>query len=170
MSKCILYFTFDKITFMNIKLLPHTYKKIGWFLLLPAFVAGVYVWFISDFTDGPKINTFGYFGDELFGGQKKSPIRIDDIRVIPNVISVLFLIGGLLIMFSKEKKEDEYINQIRLNSFQYSVFLNYILLFFCIVFIHGIPFYHVMVYNLFTIILIYILRFHYLIHKNSINE
>ena len=171
MSKCILYFTFDKITFMNIKLLPHTYKKIGWFLLLPAFVAGVYVWFISDFTDGPEINTFGYFGDGIiFNGQKKSPFRIDYIQVIPNVISILFLIGGLFVMFSKEKIEDEYINQIRLNSFQYSVFLNYILLFFCIVFIHGIPFYHVMVYNLFTIILIYILRFHFLIHKNSINE
>ena len=116
------------------------------------------------------MKTFGYFGDELLGVQKKAAIRIDDILVIPNVISVLFLIGGLFVMFSKEKKEDEYINQIRLKSFQYSVLLNYILLFFCILFIHGIPFFHVMVYNLFTIIVIYILRFQYLIYKNSINE
>jgi hypothetical protein len=155
---------------MKSKLLPHTYKKIGWFLLLPAFVAGVIFMFISNFTNGPEIITFGYFGDELFGGQKKSAIRIDHIQVIPNLISILFLIGGLLVMFSKEKKEDEYINQIRLNSLQNSVFFNYILLFFCIFFIHGIPFFHVMVYNLFTIILIYILRFHFLIYKNSINE
>ena len=155
---------------MNIKLLPHTYKKIGWVLLLPAFVVGLFFMYHSNFPNGPKIITFGYFGDELFGGQKQSAIRFDHIEIIPNVISVLFLIGGLFVMFSKEKKEDEYINQIRLNSFQYSVFINYILLFFCIVFIHGIPFFHVMVYNLFTIILIYILRFHFLIHKNSINE
>ena len=141
---------------MNSKLLPHTYKKIGWFLLLPAFVAGVIFMFISNFTNGPEIITFGYFGDELFGAQKKSAIRIDHIQVIPNLISILFLIGGLLVMFSKENKEDEYINQIRLNSLQNSVFFNYILLFFCIVFIHGIPFFHVMVFNLFTIILIYI--------------
>ena len=150
--------------------LPHTYKKIGWFLLLPAFVAGVYLMSLSEYLNGPKIITFGYFGDELFGGQKKPAIRFDNIQVIPNVISVLFLIGGLFVMFSKEKKEDEFINQIRLNSFQYSVFLNYILLFICIVFIHGIPFFHVMVYNLFTVILIYILRFHFLIYKNTINE
>jgi hypothetical protein len=155
---------------MKSKLLPHTYKKIGWLLLLPTFVAGVIFMFISNFTNGPEIITFGYFGDELFGGQKKSAIRIDHIQVIPNLISILFLIGGLLVMFSKEKKEDEYINQIRLSSLQNSVFFNYILLFFCIVFIHGIPFFHVMVYNLFTIILIYILRFHFLIYKNSINE
>ena len=155
---------------MKSKLLPHTYKKIGWFLLLPAFVAGVFFLSKSNFTDGPEIITFGYFGDELLGGQKKPAIRIDDIQVIPNVISVLFLIGGLFVMFSKEKKEDEYINQIRLNSFQYSVFLNYILLFICILFVHGIPFFHVMVYNLFTVILIYILRFQFLIYKNSINE
>lgn len=178
LSKCILYFTFVKnynydllkITIMNSKLLPHTYQKIGWFLLLPAFVAGVFFLFKSNFVDGPEMKTFGYFGDELLGVQKKAAIRIDDILVIPNVISVLFLIGGLFVMFSKEKKEDEYINQIRLKSFQYSVFLNYILLFFCILFIHGIPFFHVMVYNLFTIIVIYILRFQYLIYKNSINE
>jgi hypothetical protein len=155
---------------MNSKLLPHTYKKIGWFLLLPAFVAGLYLIFISTYINGPKIITFGYFGHELFGGPKQSDIRIDYIQIIPNLTGVLFLIGGLFVMFSKEKKEDEYINQIRLNSFQYSVFLNYILLFFCIVFIHGIPFFHVMVYNLFTIIIIYIFRFHFLIYKNSINE
>jgi len=155
---------------MKSKLLPHTYKKIGWLLLLPTFVAGVIFMFISNFTNGPEIITFGYFGDELFGGQKKSAIRIDHIQVIPNLISILFLIGGLLVMFSKEKKEDEYINQIRLSSLQNSVFFNYILLFFCIVFIHGIPFFHVMVYNLFTIIIIYIFRFHFLIYKNSINE
>ena len=155
---------------MNSKLLPHIYKKIGWFLLVPAFVAGMYLISLSEYLNGPQITTFGYFGHELFSGQKKSDIRIDNIQIIPNLTGVLFLIGGLFVMFSKEKKEDEYINQIRLNSFQYSVFLNYILLFICIVFIHGIPFFHVMVYNLFTVILIYILRFHFLIYKNTINE
>jgi hypothetical protein len=164
---------------MKSLLIPHAYKKIGWILLVPSLLTGLFFMFgfggESPFGFGgespssPRIWTFGYFGQE-FLSQPKSPIRLDKIELIPNLIGILLLIGGILVMFSKEKKEDEYINQIRLNSFQNSVFFNYILLFFCIVFIHGIPFFHVMIYNLFTIILIYILRFHFLIYKNAINE
>lgn len=154
---------------MKSLLIPNHYKKIGWILLIPSLAAGLFYMFVTELPFNPKIWTFGYFGNELLS-QPKSPIRLDKIELIPNLISVLLLIGGLLVMFSKEKKEDEYINQIRLNSLQNSVLLNYILLFFCIVFIHGIPFFHVMVYNLFTVILIYILRFQFLIYKNSINE
>ncbi len=154
---------------MKSLLIPHRYKKIGWILLIPSLVAGLFCMFVTELPFSPKIWTIGYFGNEILSSQK-SPIRLDKIELIPSLISVLLLIGGLLVMFSKEKKEDEYINQIRLNSLQNSVFFNYILLFFCIVFIHGIPFFHVMVYNLFTIIIIYIFRFHFLIYKNSINE
>lgn len=154
---------------MKSLLIPHHYKKIGWILLIPSLAAGLFYMFVTELPFSPKIWTIGYFGNE-FSTQPKSPIRFDKIELIPNLISVLLLIGGLLVMFSKEKKEDEYINQIRLNSLQNSVLLNYILLFFCIVFIHGIPFFHVMIYNLYTIIIIYIIRFHYLIYKNSINE
>ena len=124
---------------------------------------------VPDFPFNPKIMTFGFFGSGLLS-QSKSLFRVDEIELIPNLTSILVLIGGLLVMFSKEKKEDEYINQIRLSSLQYAVFLNYVLLLFCILFIHGFPFFHVMVYNLFTIILIYILRFQFLIYKNLISE
>ena len=154
---------------MKSLLLPQVYKKIGWFMLFPAFIAGLYllIWGTTN-TYNPRIKTYGYFGSVFASG--KPVIRFDYIELIPNLFSILFLVGGILVMFSKEKKEDEYINQIRLNSLQNSVFFNYILLFFCIVFIHGIPFYHVMIYNLFTIIIIYILRFHFLIYKNSTNN
>lgn len=153
---------------MKSQLLPHRYKKIGWILLLPAFVAGIFLMTTSNFTTGPEISTFGYFGDELLGGQTKPEIRLDNVFLIPNLVSIFFLVGGMLVMFSQEKKEDEYINQIRLKSFQSSVFINYTFLFLCILFINDIPFLRVMVINLFTIIIIYVLRFHFLIHKNSI--
>lgn len=142
--------------------LPNTYKKIGWVLLLPSFVVGFVIIILGyPFINEPSINVYGFFGNEFRRGQ---------IMVLPNLTSILFLIGGILVMFSKEKKEDEYINQIRLSSFQFSVFVNYTLLLISMFFIHGIPFFHVMVYNLFTIIIIYILRFQYLIFDNSISK
>jgi FlaA1/EpsC-like NDP-sugar epimerase len=155
---------------MKTLLLPHSYKRIGWILFVPSFIALLFfIFFGTNITYNPTISTFGLFGDELLKSSSH-PLRFGKIELLPNLTAILFLVGGLLVMFSKEKKEDEYINQIRLTSLQYSVFLNYILLFFCILFIHGFAFFNVMVYNLFTIILIYIMRFHFFIYKNSSNN
>ena len=154
---------------MKSLLLPQVYKKIGWFLLFPAFIAGLYllIWGTTN-TYNPRIKTYGYFGSVFASG--KPVIRFDYIELIPNLFSILFLVVGILVMFSKEKKEDEYINQIRLNALQYAVFVNYILLFLCMISIHSFEFLNVLFYNLFTIIIIYILRFHFLIYKNSTNN
>ncbi|MCX6207129.1 MAG: hypothetical protein NTZ19_12870 [Bacteroidetes bacterium] len=155
---------------MKSLLLPHTYKKIGWVLLIPSALAGL-ILVVLDFhlPFEPSINTFGLFGKGLeIGAAKKPAFRVSEIELIPNLISILLLIGGMFVMFSKEKKEDEFIDQMRLHSLQFSVFINYSLLLLCILFIHGMPFLDVMVYNMFTVIFIYIIRFHYLLHNNSI--
>lgn len=155
---------------MKSLLLPHTYKKIGWVLLVPSALAGL-ILVVLDFhlAFEPSINTFGLFGKGLeIGASKKPAFRVSEIELIPNLISILLLIGGMFVMFSKEKKEDEFIDQMRLHSLQFSVFINYSLLLLCILFIHGMPFLDVMVYNMFTVIFIYIIRFHYLLHNNSI--
>jgi hypothetical protein len=151
---------------MKSSLLPHTYKKIGWLLFIPSVIAGPFVMFYPKLTH-QRFQAFGYFGTRMFQSEKRSPFRIDFVWLYPNLVCVLLLIGGMLVMFSKEKKEDEYINQLRLNSLQNSVFFNYIFLFFAIVFIHGVPFFQVMSFNLFTVMIFYILRFHFLIYKNS---
>ncbi len=155
---------------MKSLLLPNAYKKIGWILFIPALLAGL-LFIVLDFhlPFEPKINTFGLFGQGLdIGGIKQPAFRFSEIELIPNLISVLLLIGGIFVIFSKEKKEDEFINQIRLHSLQFSVFVNYALLLLCIFFIHGFLFLNVMVYNMFTVIFIYIIRFHYLLLNNSI--
>jgi len=72
-----------------------------------------------------------------------------------------------MIIFSKEKIEDEFINTIRLNALQWAVFTNYLCLLLAIIFVYGIPFFNIMVYNMFTVILIYIPRFYYLLWKIS---
>jgi hypothetical protein len=147
-------------------LLPHKLKIIGWFLFLPSLITGI-ILIIGDF-ESPidyKINFFAICYNETFGNTKYFGItRID---LIPNLTAVLFLLGGLMIVFSKEKIEDEYINSIRLNALQWAVFTNYLCLLLAVVFVYGIPFLNIMVYNMFTVILIYIPRFYYLLWKIS---
>lgn len=163
-------FTFNEKTMKSRQLLlSNSYKKLGWWIFVPSLILGLFFMIASELPFNPTIRTFGLFGNELLS-KSHPPLRFGEIELIPNLIILSLLIGGLLVMFSKQKKEDEFINHIRLVSMQFSVFINYSLLFFCSVFIHGIPFLHVMIYNLFTVMLIYILRFHFLIFKNSQNS
>jgi hypothetical protein len=94
---------------------------------------------------------------------------MQEINIIQTLIGVLFIIGGLLIMFSKEKIEDEYITKIRLTSLLWAVFINYILLILAFIFVYNLAFISVMICNMFTILIIFIIRFHFLLYKNSKN-
>jgi hypothetical protein len=149
-------------------LLPHIFKRIGWFIMIPSMILGILHLIIPDLISSIQITTYGYFGNNFLTGQVKPSVRFGRISLIPNMVGLLLLLGGIMLMFSKEKKEDEYINQIRLRSFHSSVFINYVILFFCILFFHNVSFFYVMICNLYTIIIIYVFRFHYLIRNNSI--
>jgi hypothetical protein len=158
-----------EIIAMKPLLLPNRLKNIGWILLLPSFVAGlVFIVFEYKLPMDPKVNVFGFFGEAILSSKLEQQFRVSSVDLIQNLIGICFLIGGILVMFSKEKKEDEFINQLRLNALQWSVFINYSLLLFCFLLVHGLAFLNVMVYNMFTIIVIYILRFQYLIYNHSI--
>lgn len=152
-------------------LLSNRFKIIGWILFIPSLILALVYTVLPKMENAITITTYGFFG-KAFAPASSTAFRFDEIELMPNLASILLLMGGMFIMFSKEKMEDEYINQIRLHAFQSAVFINYILLFVCIIFIHGVSFFHVMIYNLFTTMLIYIFRFQYLLYqnKNSTNE
>ncbi len=132
-------------------LLPHLYKKIGWCISIPLFIIGLLL-FPLELSDGVTwlnwLNKFpGEFTDE--------------------VIAAGLIIGMLLVAFSKEKIEDEYINKVRLESLQISVLINYLLLIICILLIYDVEFLSVMTYNMFTILLLFIIRFNFIIYRNK---
>ena len=132
-------------------LLPHIFKRIGWFIMIPSMILGIVHLILPDLISSIQITTYGYFGNNFLTGQVKPSVRFGRISLIPNMVGLLLLLGGIMLMFSKEKKEDEYINQIRLRSFHSSVFINYVILFFCILFFHNVSFFYVMIFNVFIL-------------------
>ena len=80
--------------------------------------------------------------------------------------------GGMFVAFAKQKTEDEFIMKLRLLSFQWAILINYSLLLLCFIFIYDLSFLSVMVYNMFTVLILFIFRFHYLLYKfnDSTNE
>jgi ABC-type Fe3+-siderophore transport system permease subunit len=98
---------------------------------------------------------------------KKRLFSFIDVNITNTIIGVLFITGALLVGFSREKREDEFIAGIRLSSLLWAVAVNYLLLLLAFIFIYGTPFLDVMLYNMFTVLILFIARFHYMLYKNS---
>ena len=71
------------------------------------------------------------------------------------------IIGLMIIVFAREKIEDEYISLMRLKCLQWSVLISFVILFILNFMFYGGSFYVVLIYNMFTIPLIFIAKFNY---------
>ena len=148
-------------------LLPNRYKKIGWCLFIPMFVAGLLVFatnYEANWLQG-KVFTIcsGFFGD------KNAPRKwFIETNLTNTLLGILFITGALLVGFSKEKNEDEYIARLRLNALLWAVLVNYILLLIAFILVYDLPFFTVMTFNMFTVLLLFIFRFHYLLYRSKI--
>ena len=83
------------------------------------------------------------------------------------IAAIGVIVGLLLVAFSREKVEDEMIGQLRLEALQWSVYANYIVLAIAILTLYDTAFFTVMVYNMFTVLLVFISRFRWLLYRNS---
>lgn len=152
-------------------LLPSRFKTIGWFILIPATIAGIVLIATSFESEWLTTSVFALFNDELFFGKhelgKSQNFSFITVDVTNTLVGVLFIIGGLMVGFSKEKREDEFIANLRLSSLLWSVWVNYVLLLFAFLLIWNFAFLNVMVYNMFTILIIFIIRFNYILHRST---
>jgi hypothetical protein len=146
-------------------LLPNRYKKIGWIILVPSFLLGLYLMVTGYQPSFLNAKALTIFPDD-FSGTKKF-FTLMEVNLTNTIVGSLFIVGALLVGFTKEKNEDEFIANIRSSSLLWAVLVNYILLLVSFIWIYGSSFLSVMMYNMFTVMLIFIIRFNYILHKNS---
>ncbi|HEY5326798.1 MAG TPA: hypothetical protein VIJ27_07345 [Mucilaginibacter sp.] len=92
-------------------------------------------------------------------------IGVTEMRWHNDITILLIIFGLLLVAFSKEKIEDEQISQLRLDSLQWAVYLNYGLFIICVLFIYGIHFIPVLIFNIITPLIFFIIRFRWKIYQ-----
>ena len=146
-------------------LLPNRYKKLGWIILIPATLAGIILAYNEFAAAWLWAKVFAVATDGA--NEHYKYFSIDRANITNTVIGTLFIIGAMLVGFTKEKNEDEFIAELRLSSLLWAVCVSYLLLLIAFIFVYGSPFLDVMVYNMFTILIIFITRFNYLMYKNS---
>ncbi len=139
-----------------IKLLPHKMQLLGWLL----FILGIFYLIMLSINEdflSIKVHVFKIFSENL-----NDPLQfftISEQNLNYTIMSLLIVIGGLLISFSKEKFEDEFIQNIRLKSFQLAVLFNYIVVLFALLFIYDFSYIYFLILNLFTLLFVYIPTF-----------
>jgi hypothetical protein len=157
--------TFDKILKpMQVKyLFPSKYKKFGWIILIPAAILGVLDLFMEwepAFLDWrvPAIYMDEILGETTYFGWIEN-------NVLNEMLAVLVILGSILVAFSKQRNEDEFISKIRLESLVWATYTNYIVLLLAFLFVFEMGFLWVMIFNMFTILLFFIIRFNWQIQK-----
>jgi hypothetical protein len=138
-------------------LIPARFKFIGLAILIPSLVLGIW-WRFFEFEAGFLT---------LKIGRENSLIKDMQINLTDEVALAGIIIGLLLLAFSREKHEDEFINRIRLESLQWAVLLNYVLLIIAAFLVYGWSFIDVMMYNMLTVLIIFIVRFHLILYRNK---
>ncbi|QMW03545.1 hypothetical protein [Spirosoma foliorum] len=148
-------------------LFPHRFRLIGWIIFVPSAILGLAAMYyeldiislIKEilFNAKPPTGTLTLEGFFSAGSQNMT----DEIAAIGVIL------GLLLIAFSREKVEDEMIGQLRLEALQWSVYANYIILAIAILTLYDNAFFNVMVYNMFTVLLVFIFRFRWLLYRNN---
>lgn len=153
---------------MSPLLLPNRFKKIGWPILILAAVAGIILSVLDFDAQWLKGTVFAIASDPIIGDDHFFSFIKTDLT--NTLVGSLFIIGGLLVGFSREKKEDEFIANLRLTSLLWAVWVSYILLLIAFLFIYGGIFFSVMIYNMFTVLIIFIIRFNFLLYKNAVPD
>jgi len=144
-------------------LFPSKYKKIGWIIFFPTLIFGL-ITVITDFEpEFLDVKVFGVFIDEIF--VEKKFLRIINNNILNEILGLFMITGSILVAFSKEVDEDEFISKIRLESLVWATYMNYGILFLAFIFVYDFSFLWVMIFNMFTILIFFIIRFNWQIRR-----
>ncbi|MEZ5016570.1 MAG: hypothetical protein R2800_05915 [Flavipsychrobacter sp.] len=144
---------------MNNLLLPHVFRKIG-FIMLPIAAALFVLVLLQEYT-------LPFLDYQPAALKNKSIFDVSNGNLTDELTLLVIFACLFFIAFSKEKIEDEYLQKIRLQALQISVYINYAILVLATFLVYGLNYLNVVFGNLFTILIIFIAVYYYKAHIKS---
>jgi hypothetical protein len=148
-------------------LLPNKCKLIGWILLIPSSILGIFVIFKGFQFKFLEMRVFTFSSGGFAPWEPSNFFKFEKENLTGTIIGIIFLVGALMVAFAREKNEDEFISKKRLESLLWATIINYVILLFCFIFFYEFGFMYVMIFNMFTILILFIIRFNYIIFRSS---
>ena len=149
-------------------LFNHQWKRISGWIFYLTIPVGIYLLFTDSFEDLLKIRVFSLFHSETIftTSNTENIIGSRGFRWIENgfvdeILTFVIIVSGIIHSFCKEKVEDELISKIRMDSLVLSLYINYGVLLFFNFFVYELSYFYVMVFHLFTILILFNLIFRY---------
>ncbi len=151
-------------------LLSHKYKILGWILFSIGLISGIFMVF-SGF-ESTLLNTkvLSIFNNGILNNEDVTFFKIIENSIVDEITALFIIIGGLIVGFSKEKIEDEFIYKLRTDSLVWAIIFNYLVLIFTIIFIYDMTFLNIMIFNMFTPLVFFVFRFNFLKHKSQSHD
>jgi hypothetical protein len=144
-------------------LFPNQFKKIGWLLFIPGIIIGLSILIYQSELSFFDIKVFSIVNQKIFEGTTFFSTLKNNI--LDEIAGILLIIGALLIAFSKEKSEDEFIAKIRLESLVWATYINYAILILAIIIVYDMTFLWVLIFNMFTLLIFFVIRFNWALSK-----
>ena len=150
----------------NKLLLHHRFKNIGWTL----FIISIIHYYFSEY-HAFRLLTSEMYVPELFN-KEPSPyswgifsLQIESLN--NTILYSLPIISIILLIYSKEKQEDEFTSKLRLSSLMWALLVSLLFTFFSCLFIYGTLFIQIYFHYLYILPILYLIRFQYLLVMNS---
>ena len=147
-------------------LLPSIFKRIGWIIFIPAALFGLtYIIFDPDIK--LVTNVFAIWNSNIGLLTDSAPEFLTVVKnnILDEIITIFIILSLIFIAFSREKFEDEFIGQLRLKALVWATYVNYGILLLAVIFVYNISFYWVLVFNLFTILIVFIISCRWMLYK-----
>ena len=151
-------------------LLPNKYKLTGWIIFIFGLISIIILSLFPEFKGFIEVPVLSIYHDGFMTSENDGFFKLIENDITGELAALFLIIGGLIVVFTKEKVEDEFIAKLRSDSLVWSVILNYCILIFAIIFVYDFTFLNILFYNMFTPLLFYIIRFNYLKLKSVKHE
>lgn len=151
-------------------LFPNALKPVGWLLFLVGMILGVVYLPYSPELEFLNRKVFAVFTEGIRIGssdESREFLEVIQNNLFDEITALLIIVGALLVVFSKEKVEDEFIAKLRWESLVWATYVNYAILILAILFVYDLSFFWVLVFNMFTILIFFMVRFHWILFRTK---
>ena len=131
-------------------LFNNKWKRISGWIFYLTIPVGMYLLFTDSFEGLLKIHVFSLLD-----------FRWIENGFVDEILTFVIIISGIIHSFCTEKIEDELISKIRIDSLVLSLYINYGVLVLFNFFVYELNYIYVMIFHLFTILILFNLFFRY---------
>lgn len=141
--------------------MPNNIRIYGWVILLFGLILGVIRFYFGIKPEFLNIKVFAVYSKYF----ETNYFKVIENHVSEELTALLILVGLFVISFTKEKIENESVSVIRYKSFILTFYINTQIIVLSFLFVYGFGFINILVINVFSPFIIYIILSRYFLSK-----